>query len=191
LAAQGAAFYCVINKPNTAFMKKTFLLVAGSLVILASCTSKKEGGMSDTAKKNLESARKIANAFQTGDPSVVDSVVAEDFVDHGPKGDTNRDTLKSMISMTKGMNVKMEMLNEQADDQYVYQWMRFSGNNDGKMMEMPAGPFEFTEIQLVRYKDGKAVEHWAFMEPREMMKMMPPQGAANMPPPPAKKDTVK
>jgi predicted SnoaL-like aldol condensation-catalyzing enzyme len=24
----------------------------------------------------------------------------------------------------------------------------------------------------VRFKDGKAVEHWAFMDAREMMKMM-------------------
>jgi isoquinoline 1-oxidoreductase beta subunit len=28
-------------------------------------------------------------------------------------------------------------------------------------------------VHATNFKDGKAVEHWGFMEPREMMKMMP------------------
>jgi len=36
-------------------------------------------------------------------------------------------------------------------------------------------------VQVVKFKDGKAVEHWEYMQPEEMMKMMPP------PPPAGKK----
>jgi predicted SnoaL-like aldol condensation-catalyzing enzyme len=36
-----------------------------------------------------------------------------------------------------------------------------------------------TAIEVVRFKDGKAVEHWSFMEPREMMKMMAQQPPAD------------
>jgi hypothetical protein len=38
-------------------------------------------------------------------------------------------------------------------------------------------------IELVKFKDGKAIEHWSFMETRDMMKMMAP--------PPAAMDTAK
>ena len=36
-------------------------------------------------------------------------------------------------------------------------------------------------IEVVRFKDGKGVEHWAYMQPADVMKMMPP-------PPPPKAD---
>jgi hypothetical protein len=41
-------------------------------------------------------------------------------------------------------------------------------------MGMPTGPFDMDAIELSKYKDGKAVEHWGFMEMQDMMKMMPP-----------------
>lgn len=69
----------------------------------------------------------------------------------------------------------MELIKELADDEYVFSLMRFTGTSDGAMM--PAGPYDMQALQVVRFKDGKAVEHWEYMEPREMMKMMPPQPA--------------
>jgi predicted SnoaL-like aldol condensation-catalyzing enzyme len=149
-------------------MKKIFLLVAGTSLLVASCTTKSGD---DATAKNLEVARKVSNAFTTGDTTGIRDVVADDFVDHGMRGETNRDSLMLMIRMAKEANMKMETVRELADGDYVYQWIRFSGISDGK--EMPAGPFDFTEIEAIRFKDGKCVEHWAFMEPRDMMKMMP------------------
>lgn len=35
-----------------------------------------------------------------------------------------------------------------------------------------AGSYEMNGVEVVRFKDGKAVEHWAFMDAREIMKMM-------------------
>jgi predicted SnoaL-like aldol condensation-catalyzing enzyme len=39
-------------------------------------------------------------------------------------------------------------------------------------MGMPKGPFDMTAIELAKFKDGKAVEHWSFMQIQDMMKMM-------------------
>jgi len=51
-------------------------------------------------------------------------------------------------------------------------WMHWTGTSNGSMPDMPAGPYDMNGIEVVRFKDGKAVEHWAFMDAREMMKMM-------------------
>jgi len=151
------------------------MLAAGCIFLLASCNSEKKTETTETtaAKKNLESAQTIAKAFQTGDVSMVDSVVAADFVDHTDRGDViGRDSLKSIIKMVQNMQMKMSVIKEMANETHVFQWLHFTGTSDGKM-GMPAGPYDFTEIELVRFQDGKAVEHWALMEPRAMMKMMP------------------
>jgi predicted SnoaL-like aldol condensation-catalyzing enzyme len=125
-------------------------------------------------QKNLEANRAVSKAFETGNVSSLDSVVADDFVDHTDRGDIRgRDSLKAMVAMVHRTNkdMKMEILREVADDEYVFSWMRFSGTHDGSMM--PAGPYDMTAIEVSKFNNGKVVEHWEFMEPREMMKMMP------------------
>ena len=42
-------------------------------------------------------------------------------------------------------------------------------------MGMPNGPYDMKSIEVAKFKDGKAVEHWGFMDMQDMMKMMPPQ----------------
>lgn len=167
-------------------MKKLLIIFSAAFIcLLISCGGKKEaGGMSDKAKKNLEASHIVSDAFMSGDPSKIDSAVAVDFVDHTDRGDMGRDSLKAMISGMKQMfpDMKMTLIKEFADDDYVFSQMQFTGTSNGQM-GMPVGPYDMHAIQVVRFKDGKAVEHWEYMEPREMMKMMPP-------PPPAK-DTVK
>jgi hypothetical protein len=44
-------------------------------------------------------------------------------------------------------------------------------------MGMPAGTnVDMSPIEVSKFKDGKATEHWTFMQPAEMMKMMPAMG---------------
>lgn len=170
-------------------MKKILFPIAfGLLFICVSCNEQKSG-LSATAQKNLKAFHAVDTAFQTGDISRIDEVVASDFVDHTEKGNMGRDSLKVMITrMRSAGTMKSEVKKEFADDEYVMAWMRWTGNSNGSMEGMPAGPYDMTAIEVVRFKDGKAVEHWAFMEPREMMKMM---GAAQQPPPPAPTSTDK
>jgi len=48
-----------------------------------------------------------------------------------------------------------------ADEDYVY------STSDGSM-GMPKGPYEMKAIEVSKYKDGKAVEHWNFMEAQDI-----------------------
>ena len=161
-------------------MKKYFLALSACLVLICISCNNKAGDaqagddkMSGQAEKNLAASHIVVDAFQTGDISKIDSAVASDFVDHTERGDMGRDSLKSMIKMWHGASKdnKMEIIKELADDEYVFSWMRFTGTSDGSM-GMSAGPYDMRSIEVVRFKDGKAVEHWGFMEPREMMKWM-------------------
>ena len=157
-------------------MKKfLFILSAAACYFLSACNDKAtSGGMSDAARKNLDAFQTVSDAFMSGDVSKIDSVVASDFVDHTETGDKNRDSLKAMITMMHKTetNMKSEIKKALADDEYVMGWMRWTGTSDGSMPGMPAGPYDMSGIEVVRFKDGKAVEHWAFMDARDMMKIM-------------------
>jgi predicted ester cyclase len=63
--------------------------------------------------------------------------------------------------------------------------MSGTAKTDG--MGMKAGQkVEMTSVDIAKFKDGKAVEHWIYMDPNDMMKMMmPSQGEMPMPNPTA------
>ena len=114
-------------------MKKLLIIFsAGCICLLSSCSDKKEegtmnNGMSDKAKKNLATSHIVSDAFMSGDPSKIDSAVATDFVDHSDRGDMGRDSLKAMILAMKGkaVDMKMTLIKEVADDDYVFSEMNF------------------------------------------------------------------
>ncbi len=170
-------------------MQKTlFLALCCGLLGITSCGDKKDSTTTTTENKSvddkvntgdqakLDAFNTVSDAFQTGDVSKIDGVVAEDFLDHGDMKDMKgRDSLKAFIVAmhAKMKDAKTETINQVVSGDYVYSWMRYTGTSDGSM-GMPAGPYDMSAIELVKFNnDNKAIEHWAFMEMREMMKMMP------------------
>jgi predicted SnoaL-like aldol condensation-catalyzing enzyme len=157
--------------------KLIFPASAVLLLFLSSCNdSATVASASDNSKvqRNLDAQHTIVKAIESGDPSGIDSVVADDFLDHTDRGDMKgRDSLKAMVKMmaVSKDKMKMETKHEIADENYVYSWMRYYGTSDGSM-GMPAGPYDMTSIEVSRFNDGKVVEHWSFMDAQEMGKMM-------------------
>lgn len=164
-------------------MKKIFLAAFAALCICASCndagTSDKN---SDAKQKNLAASDAIAKAFETGEVSKIDSFVSVDFIDHTDQGDKKGpDSLKAMVNMvhTNFKDMKQEKIHELADDDYVFSWMKYSGTSNGSM-GMPKGPYTINSIEVSKFKDGKAIEHWGFVNMQEMMKMMPQPNMSDM-----------
>lgn len=160
--------------------KILFAAAAGLLFIFTACNDEKTGtsdnGNTTEEQKNLAASQTISKAFGTGDVSSIDSVVADDFLDHTDRGDKKgRDSLKAAIKWIKEnmKDAKMETIREVAEGDYVWSWMRYTGTSDGGM-GMPSGPYDMQAIELAKFKDGKAIEHWSFMEVQDMMAMMPP-----------------
>ena len=173
-------------------MKKHLnLLAIFSMAGLAACTSKPEGGLSAVAEKNLESQRAVAKCFETKDFSKLGDYIAADAVDHaGPNGDIKGlDSIKAAMVMDMAMmnDMKAEPVKEMADSDYVMSWYRFTGTYKNTEMGHKAGEsFDMTAMEVSRFKDGKTVEHWTFMDPKDVMKMM-----GGMAPPPSKDSTKK
>jgi predicted SnoaL-like aldol condensation-catalyzing enzyme len=185
LSQQGLFFYYVIKILPLAvtkinIMKQIFLAAfAGLLCMFTSCSGNTEASSDNMntqqEQQNLAASDVINRAFETGDVNGIDSVVADDFLDHTDRGDMKgRDSLKAMVKMIHAnfKDMKMEKVREVADEDFVYSWMRYSGTSDGTM-GMPKGPYDMKAIEVSRYKDGKVVEHWSFMDMQDMMKMMP------------------
>ncbi|MEO6221446.1 MAG: ester cyclase [Ginsengibacter sp.] len=174
-------------------MKQIFFAAFAGLLCI--CTSCNPGADSTTdtkttsdEEKNVAAFETVTKAFQTGDISGIDSTVADDFLDHTDKGDVKgKDSLKAMITHMHASfpDMKTTSKNTASNGDYVYGWMSYSGTSDGSM-GMPNGPYDMSAIELVKFSDGKAVEHWSFMQPADMMKMM---GAP--PAPMEKMDTSK
>lgn len=150
-------------------MKKILLvcLAAGS-IFFVSCNS--GGGMSATAKKNLEVNDAIMKAYEAGDFAKMGDYIAADAVDHGGEtGDVKGlDNIVSEMKRYRAMmpDMKVAMTRSLADEEYVYTWGKMSGTMNGKAVTM-------SSVDVSKFKDGKAVEHWVYMDPKELVDMMP------------------
>ncbi|MEI9945031.1 MAG: nuclear transport factor 2 family protein [Chitinophagaceae bacterium] len=143
-----------------------FIVICCSLI---SCNNE-GGGLSATAKKNLEVNDSIMKAYEAGDFSKMGDYIAADAVDHGSeKGDVKG--LDSIVADMKRYHeqmpdMKASMTTSLANDEYVFTWSKVSGTMNGTKTEM-------SSVDVSKYKDGKAIEHWIYMDPKDMAMMMP------------------
>jgi predicted ester cyclase len=168
-------------------------------IFMISCNSN-EGGMSATAKKNLDAMHGVINSFNTKDFSKLGDYIAEDCVDHaGQNGDikglANMKAEFEKMSATNE-NAKTETKMEMANDEYAMSWLHFTGTLkvDQPGMGKAGDKYDMEAVELAKFKDGKAVEHWTFMEPAAMMKMMSamqPQAPMPMATDTVRKDSMK
>ena len=158
-------------------MKKVLLTISASLIwICISCNNNSIVSAKDNsqAQKNLDAWHVVSMAFATGNQDMIDSVIADDYVDHKSKGDVRgRDSVKANIGRTHAnlKNLKMEVIKELAENEYAFFWMHFTGNGTAAS-GMFAGPFDMNTVQVVKFMNGKTVEHWDYIEGKQLMKMM-------------------
>jgi predicted SnoaL-like aldol condensation-catalyzing enzyme len=83
------------------------------------------------------------------------------------------DSLKAFILASHDhiKNLKMELIKELADDEYVMSWVQFKGTGDGQENTVQ-GNFNVRGMEITRFRNGKAVEHWEAMDMRDVSKMM-------------------
>ena len=143
-----------------------FLFITAVSCIFISCNN---GSMSATAKKNMEVNDAITKANEAGDFTKMGDYIAVDALDHGGEhGDVKGlDSIVSEMKRYRAMmpDMKSTMTKSLADDEYVFTWSKVSGTLRGNSSEM-------SSVDVSKFKDGKAIEHWIFMDPNDMMKMM-------------------
>ena len=169
---------------------------SAAIAMLCCCMScnndSKTTSTNSAAEKNLAAMHGVNEAIKSNDFSKLGDYIAVDAIDHAGmpapvKGlDSIKKELSQMDQMSKDMNY--EIIKELADSEYVFAWMHFTGTNVVANMGMPAGSkYDMHSVEVSKFKDGKAIEHWSFADMAEMMKMMPPPPA----PPKMTIDTAK
>jgi ketosteroid isomerase-like protein len=166
---------------------KKFLLPATVLVLfITACNNSSDNGMTmnsasnnDSSNHRMEAAvREVYKAMETGDVSKVDSFIAPDIVDHqGPGGRpvNGLDSLKAMFADMHNHldNLKFDVIATAVNGDYGFSLSSMSATTKDSSMHVPPGTkLNSTFVDVVKFKDGKATEHWGFRDPKEMEAMM-------------------
>ena len=152
-------------------MKKLFFAASAFVCFfLIACNN----GSSEN-DKNLSTSRDIFKGIETGDTAKLASI-APDAVDHaGPYGEvTNGDSIKGMLAQIHNhiKDLKIDIINDAASGDYVYTWSKMTGTAVDSLMGFPTNqPVNSTSVDIVKFRDGKAVEHWGFIDQKDVMAM--------------------
>ena len=192
-------FHNLLTK-NQNSMKKIFLFLSViSLSLVISCKNEESTNSSSTTKepnKNESAVLAINKAIESGNMAALDSLIAPNAVDHngGPmaKQVVGLDSIKhSLQAMHNSMNnMKMDAEVQASEGDYVFTLTHMTGissaNPDPSMGMPPNTKIDMRSVEVVKFgSDGKATDHWGYMDPADMMKMTPPP-----PPPPSMHATV-
>jgi predicted ester cyclase len=151
-------------------MKKVFFAASAALCFyFISCTN--NGGNNE----NLSASRDIMKGIETGDSSKLTSI-APDAVDHAGSmgevhsGDSIKASLREMHNHVR--DLKIDIMGDAANGDYTYTWSKMSGTALDSLMGFPAGqPFSVRSVDIIKFQNGKAVEHWAFVDQQDLMAM--------------------
>jgi predicted SnoaL-like aldol condensation-catalyzing enzyme len=168
-------------------MKKIYLSVAAVLAFaIIACnnsgtSSTEKGGMDNstasTEQQNLEKNRSAYKAIESGDSTTLRSLIADDAVDHqGPGGqdlkggDNIVRMLTDMHNRVKGLS--FDVVTDAASGDYVFSMVNVKGTANDNSMGMPAGSsMDSRQVDVIKVKDGKMVEHWGYLDWQDVMKM--------------------
>lgn len=180
-------------------MKKNLFAIASAMCFLISCnnsstpaTTTDAGSVAATtpdssqSEKNLVNNRRVFKAIETGDSAVINSLIADDAIDHqGPNGtdikggDSIRHILADMHNHVK--DLKIDITADAANGDYIFALSTMTGTTNDMWMGMPAGTkMEQKGVDVIKVSNGKMVEHWGFADAAAMMKQMKEMSGGKM-----------
>ena len=181
-------------------MKKTLTLlcsVAMATLLISSCAKNGANGSADStqasanAANNMDANKAAVRAFydeviNAHKPDAVDKFCVANFVDHNPdmghSGQGIDDAKKSFADWFASMpDAHVTVDNMIAEGDLVVSMVTMTGTMKGDMGGMKATnkSAKVGGVDIVRIKDGKAVERWGYFDQMAMMKQL-----GMMPPPP-------
>jgi predicted SnoaL-like aldol condensation-catalyzing enzyme len=151
--------------------KNLFVVCACTCCFLIACNNSANSGNDN----NISTSRDIFKGIEAGDTTKLSSIAA-DAVDHaGPYGDvTGADSIKGMLAQIHNhiKDLKIEILNDATSGDYVYVWNKWTGTAlDSSMGFSPNQPFNTSGVDIIKFRDGKAVEHWGFVDQKDVIAM--------------------
>ena len=114
--------------------------------------------------------------FSAGDLSVIDEVVAPDFVEHQRGATSGRDGIKGLIRHLRTWFPDLKLNIEDSVVSGDTMWARVvarATNTEPVMGKPPTGkPIQIDIIDICRVVDGKIVEHWGMPDQLAMLEQI-------------------
>lgn len=123
--------------------------------------------------------RRFIEGYQnTGDESVAEEILADDFVDHCPFGPFTPDR-EGVKQLFRALRAAFPDLHAEIKDQFsagdkVVTRKTFHGTNDGEFMGMPptGKRVSFDVIDILRLRDGQFTDHWNVVDALGLMQQL-------------------
>jgi steroid delta-isomerase-like uncharacterized protein len=130
------------------------------------------------AENKAQFRRAYEEVLNRGDLSVVDELIAPDFLNHeAPPGrDRGPESMRGLATMLRTAFPDLHFTIEElvAEGDVVAGRLTMSGTHEGPLMGMPptGRSVQQAHMHFVRFRDGKAVEHWGVRDDLGMMQQM-------------------
>lgn len=141
--------------------------------------------VADSAKDNeAQLLRFYEEGVNQGRLELVDELLAESFVEHEelPGLEPNREGVKQWFAIlrTAFPDLKFHVELMMTDGDKVAAYLTFSGTQAAEFMGMPSQgrAFSVKTVDIIRFENGKAVEHWGVTDTGAMMQQLAGAGAA-------------
>ena len=152
----------------------------GCIIGLLSCQKPTATIFKDETTKNKAVAEKIFKAFDEGNADALDSFIVSNPIDHTEMPPEIKSTglaaIKEMCKMQKAAfpDMKSTINSMIAERDMVAIYFTSEATNNGPFMGKPAtGKHIKTDgIDIIKFKDGKAVEHWGVYDNLKMMQQL-------------------
>jgi predicted SnoaL-like aldol condensation-catalyzing enzyme len=160
-------------------MKQLFVSAA-ILAFAISCTNPSSSTTNETTQqeKNIANNKKVYTAIETGNTSPIDSLIADDAVDHeGPGGMElkGKDSILHLLGDIHNhyKNLKLDPISSAANGDYIFTLVHISGTTTDSSMGMPGMNVDQKIVDVIKVNNNnKMVEHWGFTEDNEIAKQM-------------------
>jgi predicted ester cyclase len=135
--------------------------------------------VSSTEVNKAQFRRTYEEVLNQGDVSIVDELIAPDFFNHAAPPGTNRgpSSLRWLATMLRTAFPDLRFTIEElvAEGDIVAGRLTMSGTHEGPLMGMPpptGRAVRQDHMHFVRYRDGRAIEHWGVRDDLGMMQQL-------------------
>ncbi len=122
--------------------------------------------------------RMYEEGLNRGILAVAEEVIAPDCLDHEahPGGDRGPESMRTLITMLRTAFPDLHFAIEElvAEGDTVAGRLTMSGTHDGPLMGIPptGRSVRQNHMHFVRFRDGKAIEHWGVRDDLSMMRQL-------------------
>jgi steroid delta-isomerase-like uncharacterized protein len=127
---------------------------------------------------NKDAMSRFYDAMNAGNTAIVNELLAEDFVEHEefPGIPQTREGVRQFFEMSRAAfpDFNMRVLHIVAEDDIVIGHALLEGTHEGEFMGMAPTHRRISVpgCDIVRFRDGKGVEHWGVTDTGMMMQQL-------------------